>query len=199
PHNFRIYEIVKSIDELSVYVRANTITNDLGNNLITKYVAKRQMAQQAMNGIKNNLVEPTNFDLVSDIQTVATSEWKRINPLNAIVGMEGALVDILGGEIKRTDNAIHLFARRGKDKVAIIRPGKNIEGLDMTVSTAGMITKIMPTYTYRPVEIPKYEMVTLSNGKKEKRRVTKTGNTNMPDDITIIGNTVTSKYAENYP
>lgn len=199
PHNFRIYEIVKSIDELSVYVRANTITNDLGNNLITKYVAKSQTAQLAMNGIKNNLVEPTNFDLVSDIQTVATSEWERINPLNAIVGTEGSLVDIWGGEIKRTNNAIHLFSRRGKDKVAIIRPGKNIEGLDMTVSTAGMITKIMPTYTYRPVEIPKYEMVTLQNGKTEKRRVTKTGNTNMPDEITIIGNTVTSKYAENYP
>src|SRR5690625_5274915 len=100
PHNFRIYEIVKSIDELSVYVRANTITNDLGDNLITKYVAKSNTAQNAMNGIKSKLVEPTNFDLISDIQTVSSSEWERINPLNAIVGTKGSLVDIWGGEIK---------------------------------------------------------------------------------------------------
>ena len=100
PHNFRIYEIVKSIDELTVYVRANTRTNDLGNNLITNYVGKDVTPQVAMNGIKSSLIETTNFDLISDIQTKSNVEWTRVNPLNAIVGTRGSLVDIWGGEIK---------------------------------------------------------------------------------------------------
>ena len=199
PHNFRIYEIEKSIDELTVYVRANTRTNDLGNNLITNYVGKDITPQQAMNGIKSNLIEPTNFDLISDIQTKSNVEWTRINPLNAIVGVRGSLVDIWGGEIKRTNTTIHLYSRRGRDNVVTIRPGKNIEGLNMTVSTAGLVTKILPTFSYRPVDVPKYQIVTSHDGTKEKRRVQTSGGTTIEDDITVLGNVVSSQYVDNYP
>ena len=199
PHNFRIYEIEKSIDDLTVYVRANTRTNDLGNNLITNYVGTNVTPQQAMNGIKSNLMEPTNFDLISDIQTKSNVEWTRINPLNAIVGVSGSMVDLWGGQIKRTNTAIHLYSRRGRDNVVTIRPGKNIEGLNMTVSTAGLVTKILPTYTYRPVDVPKYHMVEGPDGTKEKRRVTASGATTIRDDITVLGDVVSSQYVDNYP
>ena len=199
PHNFRIYEIEKSIDDLTVYVRANTRTNDLGNNLITNYKGDDVTPQQALNGIKRSLIEPTNFDLISDIQTRSNVEWTRVNPLNAIVGVRGSLVDIWGGQIKRTNTAIYLYSRRGRDNVVTIRPGKNIEGLNMTVSTAGLVTKILPTFSYRPVDVPKYHMVTRSDGTKEKQRVSTTGSTTLRDDITVLGDVVSSQHVDNYP
>ena len=182
-----------------MYVRANTRTNDLGNNLITNYKGDDVTPQQALNGIKRSLIEPTNFDLISDIQTRSNVEWTRVNPLNAIVGVRGSLVDIWGGQIKRTNTAIYLYSRRGRDNVVTIRPGKNIEGLNMTVSTAGLVTKILPTFSYRPVDVPKYHMVTRSDGTKEKQRVSTTGSTTLRDDITVLGDVVSSQHVDNYP
>ena len=199
PHNFRIYEIEKSIDELTVFVRANTRTNDLGSNLITNYVGENVTPQQAMNGIKSNLIEPTEFDLISDIQTTSNVEWTRMNPLNAIVGVAGSMVSIWGGQIKRTNRAIYLYSRRGRDNVVTIRPGKNIEGLHMTVSTAGLVTKILPTFSYSPVDVPEYQMVTMYDGSVEKRRVQTQDNTALSDDITVLGDVVSSQYVDNYP
>ena len=59
------------------------------------------------------------------------------------------MIDLWGGEIKRNNNSIFVHARRGKDRVATIRQGKNIAGFEMTVSTKGMTTTISPYIIYR--------------------------------------------------
>src|SRR5699024_7841634 len=135
PHVFRIFETNKSLDDSIIVVNATTITDDLGSNLVKYASAKNVNPQDAMDNIKGGLVENTRFDFVSDITTRSSSEWHKINPLNAIAGSKGSLLDIWGGEIKRTNNTVFLYSRRGKDKVTVIRPGKNIKGFNMTVST----------------------------------------------------------------
>jgi phage minor structural protein len=168
PHAFRIYEVTKDLDTGVMLVKATSVTDDLGGNLIPHVSVTNLTAQQALTEMKNNLIEPTVFDFVSDIDTRSSTEWTRINPLQAIVGTDGSLVDFWGGDIKRTNNTIYLYSRRGTDHVTVIRPGKNVDGFNMVVSTKGIITKILPYYTYTPEPIPSYHMVDDGNGNMVK-------------------------------
>ena len=145
-HRFRIYEIKKSLDEQTVIVYASTATNDLGGNLVEKVVISDEIPQQAMDKMKAALLEPTNYNFVSDIQTKSSTEWERRNPLNCIAGEAGSLIAYWGGEVKRTNDTIYLYSRRGKANVTTIRPGKNLSGFEMTVSTKGLITAILPYF-----------------------------------------------------
>lgn len=149
-HQFRIYERVMDLEEKNVLVYASTKTNDLGGNLVSQVVISDENPQQALTKMKNALIEPTLYNFVSDIQTTSSTEWIRRNPLNCIAGEEGSLVDYWGGEIKRTNDTIYLYSRRGQDNVTTIQPGKNLEGFEMTVSTKGMITGILPYFKYIP-------------------------------------------------
>ena len=173
PHRFRIYEIKKSLDEQTVIVYASTATNDLGGNLVEKVVISDEIPQQAMDKMKSALLEPTNYNFVSDIQTKSSTEWERRNPLNCIAGEAGSLIAYWGGEIKRTNDTIYLYSRRGKDNVTTIRPGKNLSGFEMTVSTKGLITAILPYFRYIPE--------------------------NEKDYVTVYGTVVRSPLENNYP
>lgn len=167
PHAFRIYEIEKDLDAGVIFARGTSITDDLRGNLIKNVSVTNSTPQTALTAIKNGLIEPTIFDFVSDIDVLSSSEWIRVNPLQAIVGM----VEVWGGDIKRTNNTVYLYSRRGKDRVTVVRPGKNIDGFKMTVSTKGIVTKILPYYTYIPTTIPEYEMVQDYDGIMVKQKV----------------------------
>ena len=146
PHNFRIYEIVKSLSTQSVIVYASSKTNDVGGNMVRSVTISNETGQQAMDKLKAGLIEPTTMNFVSDIQTKTSTKWENRNALNCIAGEQGSLIQYWGGEIKRTNDTIYLYSRRGKDNVAVIKPGKNLKGFDMTVSTKGLITAILPTF-----------------------------------------------------
>ena len=173
PHRFRIYEIKKSLDEQTVIVYASTATNDLGGNLVENVVISDATPQQAMDMMKGALLEPTNYNFVSDIQTTSSTKWELRNPLNCIAGEAGSLIAYWGGEVKRTNDTIFLYSRRGRDNVTTIRPGKNLSGFEMTVSTKGLITAILPYFRYIPE--------------------------NETDYVTVYGAVVRSPLENNYP
>lgn len=172
-HVFRIYEVVKDLERQTVYIYATSISNDLGNNMVSSLKITSKTAQEALNMLKANLIEPTHFNFVSDIATRSSTEWEFRNPLNCIVGEDGSLVKYWGGEVKRTNDTVYLYARRGRDNVAVLREGKNLEGLEMTISTKGIVTKILPYMT-------RYDEAT-------------------GEERLIVGNIVTSPLVNNYP
>ena len=174
PHLFRIYEITKVLSTASVLIYAGSITNDLGGNMVRSVTISGETGQQAMNKLKAGLIEPTNFNFVSDIQTKTSTKWENRNALNCIAGEQGSLIQYWGGEIKRTNNTLYLYSRRGTDNVSTIRPGKNLRGFEMTVSTKGLITAILPFFKTIP-----------DDGSTEQ--------------ITITGDVVYSPLAGNYP
>ena len=174
PHLFRIYEITKVLSTASVLIYAGSITNDLGGNMVRSVTISGETGQQAMNKLKAGLIEPTNFNFVSDIQTKTSTKWENRNALNCIAGEQGSLIQYWGGEIKRTNDTIYLYSRRGTDNVSTIRPGKNLRGFEMTVSTKGLITAILPFFKTIP-----------DDGSTEQ--------------ITITGDVVYSPLAGNYP
>lgn len=151
-HNFRIYNVTKGSNGESVIAQAATKTNDLGGNLVKRLQVTDVTAQAALTAMKGSLVEPTIYNFVSDITTKGTTLWEMRNPLNCIVGEEGSLVDIWGGEVKRTDTTIYLYSRRGIDKVTRIRPRKGMTGFSMKTSTASVVTRIQPFAAYRDEE-----------------------------------------------
>lgn len=173
PHVFRIYEHTIDTVEQTVTIYAHTKSNDLGQNLVKDVVINSLTPQEAMNTMKTNLVEPTDYSFVSDITTRSSTEWKNRNPLNCIAGEEGSLIHYWGGEIKRDNRTIYLYRRRGRDNVAIIRDGKNINGLSLEYSTKGMVTKIIPYRTYTPED--------------------------SDDEVVEYGTPVESQYIGNYP
>ena len=101
PHLFRIYEITKVLSTASVLIYAGSITNDLGGNMVRSVTISGETGQQAMNKLKAALIEPTNFNFVSDIQTATSTKWENRNALNCIAGEQGSLIQYWGGEIKR--------------------------------------------------------------------------------------------------
>lgn len=172
-HLFRIYE--RQLDTitqvLSVY--ATSISNDLGGNLVQSVVSNDVTPQTALDVMKNSLIQPTDFMFHSDINVTNSIDWKMRNPLNCIAGEEGSLLDVFGGEIKRGNDFIWLYARRGRDNVATIRHGKNLTGLEAEYSTKGLVTQILPYFTHTP------------EGSEAEE--------------TVIGSLVISQYANNYP
>lgn len=147
-HAFRIYDIDKETVDGVLRVYAETKTNDLGGNLVKNIELLDGTPQMAMDMMKSNLMLPSNYNFLSDITKKGDIQWERRNPLNCIVGERGSLIDVFGGEIKRTNDYIYLYRRRGRDRVTTIRPETNLDGLTMTVSTKGLVTKILPYYTH---------------------------------------------------
>lgn len=172
-HLFRIYD--RQLDTitqvLSVY--ATSISNDLGGNLVKSIASDDIMPQTALDVMKNSLIQPTDFMFHSDINATNSIDWKMRNPLNCIAGEEGSLLDVFGGELKRGNDFIWLYARRGRDNVATIRHGKNLTGLEAEYSTKGLVTQILPYFTHTP------------EGSEAEE--------------TVIGSLVISQYANNYP
>ena len=185
PHNFRINEIDKTLYDKEVVVYGVSITNDLGGNMVKSLYLADVTPQVILNEMKNVLHYPTTFNFVSNITTVGTVNWELNNPLNLIVGEEGSLVDIFGGEVKRTNNTLFLYGRRGKDNVTTIRAGKNLDGFKMTESFQGKYTQILPYFKYEaeiPSDIP---------GDTEGATIRQ--------EFTVFGSIVSSPYHGRYP
>lgn len=187
PHNFRIQEIDKTLSDKEVVVYAVSRTNDLGGNMVKSLYLADVTPQVIFNEMKKVLHYPTEFNFVSNITTIGSVDWELNNPLNLIVGEEGSLVDIFGGEVKRTNDAIFLYGRRGKDNVTTIRAGKNLDGFKMTESFQGKYTQILPYFKYEEEVQGEVPVEGESYTETERR------------EVTIFGSIVSSPYHGRYP
>ena len=189
PHNFRINEIDKTLYDKEVVVYGVSITNDLGGNMVKSLYLEDVTPQVILNEMKNALHYPTTFNFVSNITTIGSVNWELNNPLNLIVGEEGSLVDIFGGEVKRTNDTLFLYGRRGKDNVTTIRAGKNLAGFKMTESFQGKYTQILPYFKYE-AEIP---------GENAGDTEGDTEGDTIRQEVTVFGSVVSSQYHGRYP
>ena len=173
PHVFRIYSLQIDSIAQTVSIDASTKSNELVNNLVKDLAIENTTPQVALDLMKQFLVLPTDYDFISDITSSNSTHWTNRNPLNCIAGEEGSLVDVFGGEIKRGNRTIWLYANRGIDNPNIIRHGKNLQGFTVEYSTKGMTTAILPYFNEKIEESSETRMV--------------------------YGDIVYSQYANNYP
>ena len=170
-HTFIVHEVAKSTSSRSVIVQATTKTDEIGNTLVT--MATVGNPQFLLNAMKTTALDPISYSMYSDITTSKKVEWVRRNPLNALVGEAGSLVHVFGGELKRTDSTISLYQRRGNDKVAKFTARRGLKGAKIVVSTASIVTRILP-------------YITILGGAEE-------------EDVTLTGTIVNSPLVNNYP
>ncbi len=150
PHAFRIYEIEKEADSNQITVKGVTKTDELSGNIIKPLSIKSATPSGAWEQLKRVAVDPIEYNFISDIQTSKDTNMDIRNVLNAIAGEEGSFIDTWGGEIKRTNNTIFLYSKRGKDHVTTIRPRKNLKNVKVKSSMAGKFTRILPYVTFTP-------------------------------------------------
>lgn len=150
PHAFRIYEVEKEVDSNLITVKAVTKTDELSGNIIKPLSIKSATPSGAWEQLKRVAVDPIEYNFISDIQTAKDTNMDIRNVLNAIAGEEGSFIDTWGGEIKRTNNTIFLYSKRGKDHVTTIRPRKNLKNVKVKSSMAGKFTRILPYVTFTP-------------------------------------------------
>ena len=150
PHAFRIYEIEKEVDSNQITVKGVTKTDELSGNIIKPLSIKSATPSGAWEQVKRAAVDPIEYNFISDIQTAKDTNMDIRNVLNAIAGEEGSFIDTWGGEIKRTNNTIYLYSKRGKDHVTTIRPRKNLKNVKVKSSMAGKFTRILPYVTFTP-------------------------------------------------
>lgn len=150
PHAFRIYEIEKEADSNQITVKGVTKTDELSGNVIKPLSIKAATPSGAWEQLKRVAVDPIEYNFISDIQTAKDTNMDIRNVLNAIAGEEGSFIDTWGGEIKRTNNTIYLYSKRGKDHVTTIRPRKNLKNVKVKSSMAGKFTRILPYVTFTP-------------------------------------------------
>lgn len=150
PHAFRIYEVEKEVDSNKITVKAVTKTDELSGNVIKPLAIKSTTPSQAWEQLKRVAVDPIDYNFISDIQTSKDTNMDIRNVLNAIAGEEGSFIDTWGGEIKRTNNTIFLYSKRGRDHVTTIRPRKNLKNVKIKSSMAGKFTRILPYAIFKP-------------------------------------------------
>lgn len=150
PHAFRIYEIEKEVDSNQITVKGVTKTDELSGNVIKPLSIKSATPSGAWEQLKRVAVDPIEYNFISDIQTAKDTNMDIRNVLNTIAGEEGSFIDTWGGEIKRTNNTIYLYSKRGKDHVTTIRPRKNLKNVKVKSSMAGKFTRILPYVIFTP-------------------------------------------------
>lgn len=169
PHAFRIYDYdIDALDQtITIYARSRAY--DLAGNVVQKLSVNNATPQQAMNQMKNNLTEPTDFDFYSDMSTTSSTTWEQQSGLSTIMGEEGSLIQYWGGEVLRENTRISLYNRIGKDNVTTLRIGKNIEELNYNLKTDGMVTAIIPFYRYTPEGEDREEVIVNGNTVKSSK------------------------------
>ena len=163
---YRIYSVKKSENGRELIVLADHYTFDIKKNFIKEWEA-RGSAKVVMNNFTDNLELDTDITFESDIETESSTKWVRRNPLTAIAGEEGSMIQIWGGEIKRDGKKISLLRKRGRDGVVTIRNRKDLLGLELEESDLEVITRIYP-FKVIPIEgdvpegQPKEKTITLT-------------------------------------
>lgn len=86
-----------------------------------------------------------NFKAHSDISTIKSARYVRRNPVDVLLGdADNSMVNIFGGELKRDNFDIYFNKKVGNDNGVKLMVGKNITGINITVDTNSVCTRIMP-------------------------------------------------------
>jgi phage minor structural protein len=146
PQLFRIYKSSKPLNGQCTFT-AEHITGELDKNPIMHVSVTNGTAQQFGQAILSNTVYPHRFSFVSSDSTVATSDLSRVPAAQALVGLEGSLIDRWRGELTRDNFVIREEQNRGEDTGIIIEYGKNLTDASQEKAIDETYTSIYPYAT----------------------------------------------------
>lgn len=143
-HIFEIKQTFKDTFTNSIVIYAQSRTYKLGNRQVRLVTVNNRNGAEAMRLIEQNMDEPCDIKLYSDINTASSTVFEARNVLNCIAGEQGSLLQYWGGEIKREPFKLSLLRRRGRDNVGTVRYGKDLKGLTIKFDWQSIVTKVLP-------------------------------------------------------
>lgn len=143
-HIFEIKQTFKNTFTNSIVIYAQSRTYKLGNRQVRLVTVDNRNGSEAMKLIEQNMDEPCDIKLHSDINTASSTIFEARNVLNCIAGEQGSLLQYWGGEIKREPFKLSLLRRRGRDNVGTVRYGKDLKGLTIKFDWQSIVTKVLP-------------------------------------------------------
>lgn len=138
---FRIYKVEKVQDiDKRIKVYANHIYYDLANYFIEDERPTNASVKTAMQKAMISDLS-TIYTVDSDIIVANTLYMVEMSPAEAMF----KIIDRWGqGELIRDNYDIKILKQRGKDNGVLIKYGKNINGLKITIDTTDVVTKLYP-------------------------------------------------------
>lgn len=140
---FVIRKIQKDFDKMSVYCTHlfYLLNDDFLEDVYPQNLSPKPFLDWIL--AKANYQLP--FIANSDIATSKTARYVRKNVVESILGnTDNSMYSLWGMELKRDNWNIGLKARLGADKGEKLIFGKNITGINLSIDTTGIYTRIMP-------------------------------------------------------
>lgn len=140
---FVIRKIQKDFDKMSVYCTHlfYLLNDDFLEDVYPQNLSPKPFLDWIL--AKANYQLP--FIANSDIATTRTARYVRKNVVESILGdIDNSMYSLWGMELKRDNWNIGLKARLGADKGEKLIFGKNITGINLSIDTTGIYTRIMP-------------------------------------------------------
>lgn len=141
---FRIYEVEKTIDEVTV--QARHISYDLLYNLTTYKSDESVTLQTALNGVLNGCINKdhgfTAYTNVANEQ--AGLAYRGKNPIDAMLDPEEGLCAKYKVNLIRDNDELFFLNDPGMNRGVKISYGKNMTGVSYTVSDDNVATRIFP-------------------------------------------------------
>lgn len=145
---FSIYDIKKDMSGLNI--QARHIFFDLRKKICLDIRAVSTTAEEAL----NKLLEGTKFRGHSNLSTVSTCYFERVNKIAAINGdKDNTLLNRWGGEIFLDNFDIYINDRVGREEGPRIRYSVNMLNVELSENWDGVITRAYPI-AYDGVMLP---------------------------------------------
>lgn len=136
---FRIYNVVKSLYNITAYARPPFY--DLIDTILLDVRPTDKNGQEAMDII----LKDTGFTGHSNISTINTSYFVRKNIVNSLVGDdENSFINRWGGEFYTENFDVYINDRIGSDNGLRVEFGYNLEEVEQDINIEEVVTRIIP-------------------------------------------------------
>lgn len=139
---FRVYRHVKTLKGKKF--NAEHIFYDLSKNFLVNINPNNVTCQTALQSVLSGTEYSSGFTGTSDIGTLNTSKYERLNPIQAIIGDANSILNLWGGNLVRNNFSMQIKAS-GLDRGYEIRLGKNLIGIEDDSDESNVKTRIYPT------------------------------------------------------
>lgn len=144
---FRIYRITKPLNNRAT-VYAEHISYRLSQVPVRPFDASNASAQTALTTLKNNAMISCPFEFVTDITTISNFSVTEPSSLKSkLIGEQGSILQVYGGEYKYDNFTVNLLQSRGSDNGVSLLYGKNVTDLAQDEKISGTYSGICPFWT----------------------------------------------------
>lgn len=138
---FRISKITSTLE--SIQIEALHISYDMRRNYVKSAAVKGKTGADALAEVFAAAMTASDFTLHSDIDKVCEEDIAGKSLVAALLS-DGGLVDQAGGEVLRDNYDLYWYNNIGHDRGVSIAYRKNIAGMEVSVDTSDIVTRIVP-------------------------------------------------------